>query len=44
VPLGLTFMGPARGEPALIKLAFGFEQAHTVRRAPAFRPTTLDLP
>jgi amidase len=44
LPLGLTFMGPARSEPTLIKLAAGFERAHPVRRAPAYRPTTLDLP
>jgi len=44
LPLGLTFMGPARSEPTLIKLAYAFEQAHPVRRAPSFRPTILDLP
>jgi amidase len=44
LPLGLTFMGPARSEATLIKLAFGFEQAHPVRRAPGFRPTAVDLP
>lgn len=44
LPIGLTFMGPSLSEPALIRLAFAFEQAHPVRRAPRFLPTTLDLP
>jgi amidase len=43
LPLGLTFMGPALSEPTLIGLAFAFEQAHLVRRAPRFLVTTLDL-
>ena len=37
-------MGPPRSEPTLIRLAYAFEQAHPVRRAPSFIPTTLDLP
>jgi amidase len=44
LPIGLTFMGPALSEPALTKLAFAFEQASLVRRAPGYVPTTLDLP
>jgi amidase len=44
LPLGLTFMGPPRGEATLIKLAYAFEQANPVRRRPAFKPTLLDLP
>jgi amidase len=44
LPIGLTFMGPAWSEPTLIRLAHAFEQAHPVRRAPPFVPTTLDLP
>jgi amidase len=44
LPLGLTFMGPALSEGMLIKLAFAFEQANPVRRAPRYVPTTLDLP
>jgi amidase len=44
LPIGLTFMGPPRSEPTLIKLAYAFEQASRVRRLPAFRPTLLDLP
>jgi amidase len=44
LPLGLTFMGPPRSESTLVKLAFAFEQARPVRRAPGFRATLLDLP
>lgn len=43
LPLGLTFMGPARSEPTLIRLAYAFECANPVREAPRFRPTLLDL-
>jgi amidase len=44
LPIGLTFMGPAWSEPTLIKLAYAFEQAQPVRRAPHYVVTTLDLP
>ena len=44
LPLGLTFMGSPRSEATLIRLAYAFEQANPVRRAPRFVPTTLDLP
>jgi len=44
LPLGLTFMGPPRSEATLLRLAYAFEQANPVRRAPRFIPTTLDLP
>jgi amidase len=44
LPIGLTFMGPALSEGALIKLAYAFEQANPVRRAPRYVPTTLNLP
>jgi amidase len=44
LPLGLTFMGPSMSEATLIKLAFAFEQANPVRRAPRYIPTTLDFP
>src|SRR5207237_8723362 len=44
LPLGLTFMGPALSEGTLIRLAFAFEQANPVRRAPRYVPTTLHLP
>jgi amidase len=44
LPIGLTFMGPPHAEATLVKLAYAFEQANPVRRAPRFVPTTLDLP
>jgi amidase len=39
LPLGLTFMGRAWSEPALIGFAYAFEQATKVRRAPRYLPT-----
>jgi amidase len=36
LPVGVSFIGPAWSEPTLIRLAFAFEQATRVRRAPAF--------
>jgi amidase len=39
LPVGITFMGLAFSEPTLVKLAFAFEQATKVRRAPTFLPT-----
>lgn len=39
LPVGLTFMGTAYSEPALIKLAYAFEQANPVRQSPTFKPT-----
>jgi amidase len=44
LPLGLTFMGPPRTEAVLVQLAFAFERANPVRRAPRYVPSTLDLP
>jgi amidase len=35
LPVGLSFVGPAWSEPALIGLAFAFEQARPALRAPA---------
>jgi amidase len=35
-PLGLTFTGTAYSEPLLLKLAYAYEQATKLRRAPAF--------
>ncbi|MBA3555233.1 MAG: amidase, partial [Gemmatimonadales bacterium] len=39
LPVGLTFMGPAWSEPALIRFAHAFEQATKARRPPTFPPT-----
>ena len=40
LPVGVTFMGRAFSEPKLIQLAYAFEQATRLRRAPRFVPTT----
>ena len=39
LPLGITFMGRAWSEPALLKYAYAFEQATKVRRAPRYLAT-----
>ena len=36
LPVGLSFFGPAWSEPALIKLAYAFEQASQARKRPRF--------
>ncbi len=43
LPVGVAFIGRALSEPALIGMAFAFEQATKARKAPKFLPT-LDLP
>jgi len=38
LPVGVSFFGRAWSEPTLLKIAYGFEQATKVRRAPTFSP------
>lgn len=39
LPVGISFFASAFAEPALIRLAYAFEQAQPVRRPPTFLPT-----
>lgn len=41
LPVGISFFGSAWSEPVLLRLAFGFEQATRVRRAPRLLPTLM---
>ena len=38
LPVGITFTGRAWSEPALIRIAYAFEQATLARRTPTFAP------
>jgi amidase len=39
LPFGISFFASAYSEPTLIKLAYAFEQATKVRKAPGFLPS-----
>jgi amidase len=39
LPVGVSFFGRAWSEPTLIRIAYGFEQASKVRKAPKFLAT-----
>ena len=39
LPVGISFMGAAWSEPQLIRFAYAFEQATSIRRPPTFRAT-----
>jgi amidase len=39
LPAGISFFGPAWSEPALIKVAYAFEQTTKARRKPTFAPS-----
>ena len=41
LPVGLTFMGTAWSEPALLRIAYAYEQAGRVRRPPTYRPADI---
>ena len=44
LPVGVSFFGAAWAEPALLRIAYAFEQAAPVRREPRFAPTAGTLP
>jgi amidase len=44
LPVGLSFIGKAWSEPALIRLAYSFEQATRSRKPPAFLAPGAPMP
>jgi amidase len=39
LPVGISFFGRAWSEPVLIRIAYAYEQASKLRKAPQFLPT-----
>jgi amidase len=39
LPVGISILGRARSEPMLIRIAYAYEQASKIRKAPQFLPT-----
>lgn len=39
MPVGITFVGRAWGEPVLIEIAYSYEQATRYRKAPQYLVT-----
>ena len=39
LPVGISFFGRAWSEPALLKIAYGFEQTFKARKPPQFLPS-----
>ena len=44
LPVGVSFFGRAWSEAALLKIAYGFEQATKIRKPPRFMPTVTARP
>ena len=42
LPVGLSFIGPAWSDAALLALGYAFEQAAQARRAPTYRASVED--
>jgi amidase len=41
LPIGVSFMGTAWSEPALLRFAYAFERLTNARRPPLFQPTAV---